>query len=129
MSRRGMTLIRSMIVAVVLALASTMTGGVATAAPGRDTTWSPRPADFAGVAAERDVKITMSDGVVLAADILRPALADGTPAPGRFPVVLTQTPYNKNLPGTANDFLITRGYVQVAVDVRGTGSSQGTWDA
>jgi predicted acyl esterase len=129
MGRRGLTLVRSMILAVVLALTSTMTSGVAIAGPTRDTTWSPRPAAFAGVAAERDVKITMSDGVILTADVLRPALADGTPAPGRFPVILSQTPYNKNLPGSGNNFLITRGYVQVNVDVRGTGGSQGTWDA
>ncbi|WP_192909597.1 CocE/NonD family hydrolase [Gandjariella thermophila] len=89
-----------------------------------------RPATY-GVAVDKDVPITMSDGVVLDADVLRPALADGSPAPGRFPVILTQTPYNKNLPGTnfRDDFLITRGYVQVIVDVRGTGGSQGTWDS
>ena len=59
--------------------------------------WKPRPATY-GVARTTDVLITMSDGVRLDADVLRPAKADGTPAPGRFPVVLTQTPYNKNAP-------------------------------
>ncbi len=93
------------------------------------TRWSPRPATY-GVARTADVPIRMSDGVVLYADVLRPARADGTPAPGRFPVVLTQTPYNKN--GALNfesDYLVRRGYVQVIVDVRGTGSSEGRWNS
>jgi putative CocE/NonD family hydrolase len=78
-----------------------------------------------------DVPITMSDGVKLYANVYRPAKADGSPAPGRFPVILTQTPYNKSAPqlGFRNDYLVQHGYVQVVVDVRGTGSSHGTWDS
>lgn len=90
--------------------------------------WKARPATY-GIATTKDVALRMSDGVVLRADVRRPARADGTPAPGRFPVIVTQTPYNKNVPGAnfANDFLVQRGYVQVIADVRGTGSSAGTW--
>ena len=39
--------------------------------------------------------IPMRDGVQLAADIYRPA-RDGKPAAGRFPALLTRTPYNKD---------------------------------
>jgi uncharacterized protein len=129
MSRPGLAVVRvgALRLVMVLGIVATSIGAVPAdaAAPG-----GIRPATY-GVAVEKDVPITMSDGVILDADVLRPALADGSAAPGRFPVILTQTPYNKNLPGTnfRDDFLITRGYVQVIVDVRGTGSSQGTWDS
>jgi putative CocE/NonD family hydrolase len=90
--------------------------------------WKPRAASY-GVAKQQNVPITMDDGKILEADILRPAAADGTPAKGRFPVLLTQTPYNKSAPqlNFENDYLVQRGYIQVIVDVRGTGSSQGEW--
>src|SRR4051812_32695696 len=92
--------------------------------------WKPRPATY-GISKTTNVKIKMDDGVVLKADVLRPAAADGSPAKGRFPVLLTQTPYNKNAPSLnfENDYLIQRGYIQVIVDVRGTGSSQGQWSS
>jgi putative CocE/NonD family hydrolase len=78
-----------------------------------------------------DVKVTMSDGAVLRVNVYRPAKPDGTAVRRRFPVVLTQTPYNKSAPqlGFRNDYLVEHGYVQVVADVRGTGSSQGTWDS
>ena len=92
--------------------------------------WTPRKAEY-GVAKETNVPVTMSDGVRLFVDVLHPAQADGTAAPGRFPVILTQTPYNKSAPGLnfENDYLVERGYVQVIADVRGTGSSEGMWDS
>ncbi len=92
--------------------------------------WQPRPASYS-VHATEDVKVTMSDGTVLRVNVYRPARPDGTPVRRRFPVILTQTPYNKSAPqlGFRNDYLVQRGYVQVVADVRGTGSSQGTWDS
>jgi uncharacterized protein len=92
--------------------------------------WTPRPATY-GVATTRDVPIRMSDGVTLFVNLYRPAKADGSPVPGRFPVVLTQTPYNKNSPtlNFESDYLVQRGYVQVIADVRGTGASEGAWDS
>jgi uncharacterized protein len=92
--------------------------------------WKPRPAAY-GVHVTEDVGVKMSDGTVLRVNVYRPAKADGTPVDRRFPVVLTQTPYNKSAPrlGFRNDFLVQRGYVQVVADVRGTGSSQGEWDS
>jgi putative CocE/NonD family hydrolase len=82
-----------------------------------------RPAQY-GVVEEANVPITMSDGVVLNALVHRPD------APGRFPVVVSITPYNggSGIIGGANDYFVERGYVHVVVDVRGTGSSGGTWD-
>jgi putative CocE/NonD family hydrolase len=77
-----------------------------------------------GVVVDKDVPITMSDGIILRADVYRPD------KPGRYPVILTQTPYNKESPlGAGNSYLEQRGYVQVVVDVRGTGGSQGSWDS
>ncbi|MFS0863197.1 CocE/NonD family hydrolase [Fredinandcohnia sp. 179-A 10B2 NHS] len=76
------------------------------------------------VVTERDVFIVMRDGTKLVANVHRPN------ADGKFPVILTQTPYNKNGPlGEHNQYLVERGYVHVVVDVRGTGGSQGTWDS
>lgn len=94
--------------------------------------WTPRPAAYDEVV-ERDVPITMSDGTRLYADVYRPARG-GKAAPGRFPVLLTQIPYNKNVfgivPGFAHfPYLVRRGYVQILADVRGTGSSGGTWSS
>ena len=78
-----------------------------------------RPAQY-GVVEDADVPITMSDGVVLRAMVHRPD------APGRFPVVLSLTPYNggRGIVGGANDYFVERGYVHVVVDVRGTGCSR-----
>ena len=73
---------------------------------------------------ELDVPIEMRDGVTLRANVYRPD------EPGRYPVIVTQTPYNKGTAlGSANEYLVQRGYVHVVVDVRGTGGSEGTWDS
>src|SRR3954454_13542650 len=77
-----------------------------------------------GMVTDKDVPITMSDGIILDADVYRPD------KPGRYPVIITQTPYNKEAPlASANTYLVNRGYVHVVVDVRGTGGSQGSWDS
>ena len=104
------------------------TGGHGAAKPAKARAWAPRAATY-GVAKEANVPITMDDGTILEANILRPADASGKPAPGTFPVLLTQTPYNKEATSLnfENDYLIQRGYIQVIVDVRGTGSSEGQW--
>ena len=113
------------------ALPSLTTPAVAAVSPTAPASgWKARPATYAG-ATTKDLALRMSDGVVLRADVLRPARPDGTPAPGRFPVIVTQTPYNKNAPrlNVANEYLVQRGYVQVIVDVRGTGGSEGQWSS
>ena len=43
------------------------------------------------VLVEKDVPMTTHDGVILHADVYRPD------APGRFPVLLSRLPYDKNL--------------------------------
>lgn len=105
--------------------------------PGNGT-WQPDPASY-GITKESNVPIRMSDGTVLMADVYRPAnLSTGLAASGKFPVILTQTPYRKtgtlttgSMSSTGGDgyypYLIERGYINVIVDVRGTGSSEGTW--
>jgi putative CocE/NonD family hydrolase len=107
----------------------------------------PGPDEYPKVFRQADVPITMRDGVKLYADVYRPADASGKPVRGRFPVVLDQILFNKNgasVDGTtlgdgtpyanleeqASGFkplFVKHGYVQVIVDVRGTGSSEGVW--
>ncbi|TNE98998.1 MAG: CocE/NonD family hydrolase [Gammaproteobacteria bacterium] len=79
--------------------------------------------------------ITMSDGVRLLAKVVVPGVDANTPAAGPFPVILTQTSYNSSVGqfvpaiGGASEYLIKRGYASVVVDVRGTGNSEGNWEA
>lgn len=118
--------------AVLLSLLVPATAGAAT------PDFTPGPDAYPKIVTESNVAIRMSDGVTLRASVRRPALADGTAAPGRFPGVLTQTPYNKvvlagggrvsTLAG-APELLVRHGYVAVTVDVRGTGNSEGAWES
>jgi uncharacterized protein len=91
--------------------------------------WTPydRPAQY-GEVTVKDVPITMRDGTVLRANVTKPDV------PGRYPVLVTQTPYGKDgavilALGGQTDALVQRGSVQVTVDVRGTGASGGSWDS
>jgi len=76
---------------------------------------------------DRGVTVTMPDGIRLAADVYRPA------GPGRHPVVLLRTPYDR---GHAAAFglqlnavaLASAGYVAVIGDVRGRFGSEGEFD-
>ena len=93
-----------------------------------------------GIKVEKDVCITMRDGVRLAADIFRPD--DG----GRFPALLAHGQYGKELeemgltfppqarPSPLWDgaieagdtkYIVPRGYAHIVVDARGTGKSEG----
>ncbi len=64
------------------------------------------------------VPVKMRDGVTLISDIYRPA------APGKFPVLLERTPYNRRDAATGI-FLASRGYVVVLQDTRGRFDSGG----
>ena len=107
---------------------------LAVPAVGRSAAWSPGPALY-GMATTLNVPVTMSDGTVLRADVSVPTVrSTGKPAAGPFPVILTQTPYGKTisgyvsaLAGAANPYLVSRGYIHVVADIRGTGGSTGTW--
>ena len=93
------------------------------------------PADFAGIARMPVQFITMRDGTRLATYVTLPADAAGNPATGPFPVVLVQTPYNGVVGGYvdglggADPYVVRHGYATVVVDVRGTGQSEGVWEA
>jgi putative CocE/NonD family hydrolase len=109
----------------VIACGIAVGAGPAQAAEG----WTPytRPAQF-GTVTTKDVPITMRDGTVLRANVTQPDVA------GRYPVLVTQTPYGKDgavigALGGGAEALVARGYVQVTVDVRGTGASGGAWDS
>jgi uncharacterized protein len=80
------------------------------------------------VAVDKDVMVAVRDGVKLATDIYRPA-RDGRSLPGRFPVVVERTPYNKEGAGNIRRGVAfaERGYVVVFQDVRGRFKSQGRW--
>ncbi len=99
------------------------------------STWTPRPAQYSSTVTTKDLAIPMSDGVVLRGDLTRPADADGNPVSTKLPVVVTITAYNKSasagspLAGASGDYLVERGYAQLTVDARGTGSSEGQWAA
>ncbi len=83
-----------------------------------------------GVLVARDVPVPMRDGARLATDVYRPAIG-ADPAPGRFPVVLARTPYDKTSPlalGGLVDALVPRGFVVAAQDLRGRHASEGLGD-
>jgi len=98
--------------------------------------WKPESATY-GVGERTDVPVTAADGTVLSTNVYYPTNSSGKPAAGSFPVLLTQTPYGKStlgsLPGASgaqtgsNNYLVQRGYIDVVADVRGTGSSEGSF--
>jgi uncharacterized protein len=102
--------------------------------PSAASAWSPEPATF-GEGVTRDVKIKMRDGVELSADVYYPTRANGTAAPGPFPILVSETPYGKeaaNVDGLNplaghRPYLVKRGYIQALVDVRGQGGSNGSF--
>lgn len=86
--------------------------------------------DGRGIVVEKNLQSTTRDGVVLRADVYRPAAA------GRYPVLLARTPYGKDVtfsvaPGPAISAAVSpaeavaNGYVYVVQDCRGTGASEG----
>jgi len=132
--------------AFVLIFSSFVVTGVETAAaseagpPYPGGGWEPQSASY-GIVEEDNISIEMSDGTKLLAKIYRPAdLETGEAVDEEFPVILSQTPYKKSIANIGEEllgvggaagyypYLIERGYINVIVDVRGTGSSAGTWE-
>src|SRR5688572_2587632 len=70
--------------------------------------------------------ISMPDGVRLSADLYQPT---GGRAGEKFPVLLEYLPYRKHEGRSRNwplySYFVQRGYVIAAVDIRGTGNSEG----
>jgi len=79
---------------------------------------SPAPAEAYQVTAQTGVRVKMRDGIQLVADIYRPK------ASGKFPVLLTRTPYNRRDFNTGT-YLASRGYVAILQDTRGRFDSEG----
>jgi uncharacterized protein len=75
---------------------------------------------------EFDVPATMRDGIILRANVYRPA------GEGEWPVLLTRLPYGKDFPlGTSvlePGQVARRGYVVIVQDTRGRFSSGGEWN-
>jgi putative CocE/NonD family hydrolase len=70
---------------------------------------------------DKDLPMRTRDGVTLYADVYRPD------APGRFPVLVVRTPYDKSqeMALTEKDYFPSRGYVVVVQDTRGRFRSGG----
>ncbi len=93
--------------------------------------------DVTRVRSRFDEPIVAADGVRLSADVYLP------PEPGRYPALITRTPYDNNhgtpagpgaatpAPSPADRFkqLAAHGFVVVACDVRGMGDSEGVFEA
>jgi putative CocE/NonD family hydrolase len=77
--------------------------------------------DDSGVRIERDVAAQMRDGVVLRADVYRPA--EGGP----WPVLVERTPYGKQ--GLHPEALVKAGYIVVCQDARGRYASDGKFES
>ncbi|HVO58472.1 MAG TPA: CocE/NonD family hydrolase [Dongiaceae bacterium] len=88
---------------------------------------SPAPVQFTKFILQKDVAVTMRDGVVLRADVMLPIGWDGH----KFPVLVYRTPYGKQgapQEWTTFDKAVGRGYVVVIQDVRGRYASGGVFD-
>ena len=71
------------------------------------------------ISVERDVPVPMRDGVVLRADVYRPA------EQGPFPILVQRTPYGKHCHDLTR--YAAGGYLAVCVDLRGMHASDGQW--
>ncbi|MFL6023080.1 MAG: CocE/NonD family hydrolase [Marmoricola sp.] len=114
--------------------AASATKGSKTASSAKTAAWAPRAAQYANTVTLSDLPIPMDDGVVLRGDLILPADANGKAIDKKFPVIATITAYNKGvqqyaggLAGGDPKFLVERGYAQLTVDARGTGTSAGQW--
>jgi len=86
-----------------------------------------------GVKLDANVYVTMRDYVKIAVDIYRPEKE------GRYPTILSMSPYIKELQqwpphlthsieAGSTPFLVSKGYVHVIAQIRGTGFSQGQYN-
>src|SRR6478735_11129322 len=134
----GMLTATALTAAPAEAATVTRTSATQTASAATTSTWKPRPAQYTQTVKTLDLAIPMSDGVKLRGDLTLPAGADGKAISTKVPVVVTITAYNKTviaggfggtLAGADPAYLVKRGYAQLTVDARGTGSSEGQWNA
>lgn len=85
-----------------------------------------QPAELYEVTNVSGVMVPMRDGTNLATDMYFPARHKQA-EPGKWPVVLTRTPYDKNGNASLGKYYAARGYVFVAQDTRGRYASEGQW--
>ncbi len=90
-----------------------------------------REDDYPGSVSLPQQLITLRDGIRLAATVTLPADEDGNAIAGQFPVIATFTGYNQYYSGMAlsDNALVQKGYAYITVDMRGTGASEGSWQA
>jgi predicted acyl esterase len=79
---------------------------------------------------EKSVPIKMDDGGTLYADVGYPTdRITGNHAKGKFPVLLLEDPYDIPLTNSSafvpNRYMVSRGYIYVVAQVRGTGNTSG----
>ncbi|RNL60490.1 CocE/NonD family hydrolase [Nocardioides marmoriginsengisoli] len=105
-------------------------------AAARTGAWKARGVQYPKTVTIPNLPIKMDDGVLLRGDLILPADAAGKAIAKKFPVIVTITAYNKGvqqyaggLAGGAPEYLVQRGYAQLTVDARGTGTSDGQWCA
>jgi putative CocE/NonD family hydrolase len=126
----------------LVGLSPTLPSSVIKASTSPHSNWRPGRAIY-GTASKNNIAIKGAGGTTIRVNLIYPT-TKGKPAKGRFPVVMTMTPYGKGSggssgPGTAqnpaggavtggaNNYLVQRGYLNVVEDVRGTGDSNGEW--
>lgn len=123
-------------------LTPTLPDAVVSASTSPHSTWKPEHAIY-GTASRNDIPVKGVGATIIRVNEIYPT-KDGKPAEGKFPVVLTMTPYGKgsggsskpgsaqnpgggSVTGGANNYLVQRGYINIVEDVRGTGDSNGEW--
>jgi putative CocE/NonD family hydrolase len=127
----------------LVGLDPTLPSSVIADSTARGSRWQPEKAIY-GTASKNDVAIAGAGGTTIRVNEIYPTTASGAAAKGRFPVLLTMTPYGKGqggssspgsasspgggaVTGGADDYLAERGYIEIVEDVRGTGDSNGSW--
>jgi uncharacterized protein len=124
-SRESRNFMKKLLLLVCLATAAGMVTMCSSSKSGKGTL-STRPAvagEHPGIQVQFNVPVPMRDGVKLRADVFTP---DG---PGPYPVLMTRTPYNKEVTGTISAGMrgAERGFIMVNMDVRGRYNSPGVW--
>ncbi len=120
-SERGLVRVLTAILAITAVLACG--AGQVSGKPGGDlpgVRWTAQhdaPGTYPEVRVERGVHITMSDGVVLKADVYRPADAAGVIEQKPLPTIVSLTPYSKLMTGLIEAAAATPGLQSTAVDI------------
>ncbi|MFB0564964.1 MAG: CocE/NonD family hydrolase [Candidatus Aminicenantaceae bacterium] len=71
---------------------------------------------------QHNIEVPMRDGIKLSTNLYLPK------AEGKFPVILTRTPYKKEMVELQARYFARRGYAFAVQDCRGRFSSSGTWE-